>query len=124
MINLLVSSNRYGYVLYATETDGLAIIPSTLIDRESRYLNKSSEEDDDENKNENLDKTSIIHRSYIPGQTMKTNPTILPYWISLNSDETILALVLSQLDTHSWLVILYDLVQFIQMVRRNQMPLF
>lgn len=124
MINLLVSSNRYGYVLYATETDGLAIIPSTLIDRESRYLNKASEEDDEENKNENLEKTSIIHRSYIPGQTMKTNPTILPYWISLNSDETILALVLSQLDTHSWLIILYDLVQFIQIVRRNQMPLF
>jgi hypothetical protein len=119
MINLLVSSNRYGYIFYATETDGLAIIPSTYIDRESRYLSKSSEDDDDGDENQNIGKFSIIHRSYIPGQSMNKNPSIIPIWISLNADETILSIVLCQLDTHSWLIILYDVAELIQIVIRN-----
>jgi hypothetical protein len=51
MINLLVSSNRYGYIFYATENDGLVIIPSAHIDRESIHLSKSSEDDDDDTHN-------------------------------------------------------------------------
>ncbi len=119
MINLLVSSNRYGYIFYATETDGLVLIPSTYIDRESRYLSKSSEDDDDDdnnNNNENNENTSIIRRSYIPGQLLNKNSSIIPYWISLNADETILALVLLQADKNSWLIILYDTVKLIQIV--------
>jgi hypothetical protein len=118
MINLLVSSNRYGYIFYATETDGLVLIPSAYIDRESRYLSKSSEDDDDDdnNNNENNENTSIIRRSYIPGQSSNKNSSIIPYWISLNADETILALVLLQTDKHSWLIILYDTVKLIQIV--------
>jgi hypothetical protein len=121
MINLLVSSNRYGYIFYATETDGLAIISSTYIDRESRHLTKSSEDDDDDdNENQNHEKNSIIRRSYIPGQLMNKNSPIIPYWISLNADETILALVLLQVDTHSWLIIFYDVVKLIQIVIINK----
>lgn len=118
MINLLVSSNRYGYIFYATENDGLVLIPSTHIDRESRYLSKSSEDDDDDDDTENGNngKSPIIHRSYIPGQSMNKNSSIIPYWIALNSDETILAIVLLQSDSNSWIIILYDVVKLIQMV--------
>jgi hypothetical protein len=115
MINLLVSSNRYGYIFYATETDGLVLIPSTYIDRESRDLSKSSEDDDDD-ENDNIENSSIIHRSYIPGQLSNKNFPIIPYWLSLNADETILALVLLQADKRYWLIILYDVAKFIQMV--------
>jgi hypothetical protein len=126
MINLLVSCNRYGYIFYATETEGLAIIPSTYIDRESRYLTKSSEDDDDDDENENqtLGKSSIIHRSYIPGQLMNKNSSTIPYWISLNADETILVVILSQLDTRSWLIIFYDVVKLIQIVKINKILFF
>jgi len=126
MINLLVSSNRYGYIFYATETDGLAIIPSTYIDQESRYLTKSSEDDDDDDQNENqtLGKTSIIRRSYIPGQPINKNSSIIPYWISLNADETILVVILAQLDTRSWLIIFYDVVKLIQIVIINKILFF
>ena len=114
-INLLASSNRYGYVFYATETDGVALIPSTYIDQESRHLTKTSE-DDDEPSDDNTEQSSIIHRAYIPGQSLTRNPSIIPSWIALNADESILAFVLQQIDTHSWLILLYDVVKFIQMV--------
>ena len=119
MINLLASSNRYGYVFYATRTNGFALIPSAYIDQESRYLTKSPEDDDDNDINENIEKPSIIYRSYIPGQLSNKTPLIIPYWLSLNADDTILAIILSQLDTHSWLIILYDVVKLIQMVINN-----
>ena len=71
--NLLVSSNRYGYVFYATEDDGLAIISSAYIDEQSRYLTKTTEDDDDDDANhQNKDETpSIFYRPYIPGQQLK-----------------------------------------------------
>jgi len=122
MKNLLASSNRYGYIFYATETDGLKIIPSTYIDRESIHLSKSSEDDDvddDNEENQNLGETSIIHRSYIPGLSTNKNSSFLPCWISLNADESILAIVLLQLDNHAWLIMLYDVRKFIQMVIIN-----
>jgi hypothetical protein len=126
MLNLLVSSNRYGYIFYATETDGLAIIPSSYIDQESRYLSVTSEDDDDNNADENqqLGKTPIIYRSYLPGQTINKNPSFIPYWLSLNSDETILAIILCQLDTHSCLIILYDVVKLIQTVTKKIQSFF
>lgn len=116
-INLLASSNRYGYVFYATESDGLALIPSTYIDQECRSLAKSSEDDDDDGLSDEQGKeSSIIYRSFIPGQLPNRNLSIIPYWIALNADESILACVLQQVDTHSWLILLYDVVKFIQMV--------
>lgn len=124
MINLLVSSNRYGYIFYATKTDGLVIIPSEYIDQECRHLSKSSEDDDDDdgnNENINNEKPSIIHRSYIPGQAIKTNSSVIPYWIALNADETILSIVLLQVDSRSWIIMLYDVVKFIQIVNRKHM---
>ena len=115
-INLLASSNRYGYVFYATESDGLALIPSTYIDQECRSLAKSSEDDDDDPSDEQGKGSSIIYRSFIPGQLSNRNLSIIPYWIALNADESILACVLQQVDTHSWLILLYDVAKFIQMV--------
>lgn len=118
MINLLASSNRYGYVFYATESQGLALIPSSYVDQQCSYLSKSSEDDDDDNRNEEQNKdNSIIYRAFIPGQLSNRNLSIIPYWIALNADESILACVLQQVDTHSWLILLYDVVKFIQMVR-------
>lgn len=114
MINLLVSSNRYGYIFYATENDGLILIPSTYIDQESNSLSKSSEDDDNDD-NENNKNNSIIRRSYIPGQSPNKS-SVIPYWIALNADETILALVLLQADKQSWLMIFYDVVKLIQVV--------
>ncbi|UJR09670.1 hypothetical protein I4U23_013904 [Adineta vaga] len=111
--NLLVSSNRFGYILYGTESDGLAIIPSAHIDHESQKLIVSSDNDDDE-PNVNLDKNSIIYRSYLPGQSVKQTPSLIPYWLSLNSDETILAIILLQKDAQASLLLFYDVVQLIQ----------
>jgi hypothetical protein len=127
MLNLLVSSNRYGYIFYATEIDGLAIIPSSYIDQESRYLSVTSEDDDDDNntdENQQLGKTPIIYRSYLPDQKLNKNPSFIPYWLSLNSDETILAIILCKLDTHSCLIILYDVVKLIQTVMRKIQSFF
>ncbi|CAF1285973.1 unnamed protein product [Rotaria sordida] len=115
MINLLASSNRYGYIFYATESDGLVIIPSKYIDQKSSYLTKSSDDDDDnDDENQNLEKNSIIHRSYMPTQMINKNSLIIPHWLSLNADDSILAIVLSQLDTQSWYIIFYDVVKLIQ----------
>lgn len=91
------------------------VIPSTYIDQESRYLTKTSE-DDDEPTNDTNEQTSIIHRWYIPGQSTNRNSPIIPMWIALNADESILAFVLQQIDTQSYLILLYDVVQFIRMV--------
>ncbi|CAF5071484.1 unnamed protein product, partial [Rotaria sp. Silwood1] len=116
MINLLASSNRYGYIFYATENDGLAIISSKYIDQQSSYLNKSSDDDDDDdNENQNLEQNPIVYRSYMPSQMMNKNSSIIPYWLSLNSDDSILAIILLQLNTNSWYIILYDVVKLIQM---------
>jgi len=118
--NLLVSSNRYGYVFYATEDDGLAIISSAYIDEQSRYLTKTTEDDDDDDANhQNKDETpSIFYRPYIPGQQLKKkNSPITPIWIALNADESILGVVLTQADAQCWLIIFYDIVKLIQMVR-------
>ncbi|CAF3653683.1 unnamed protein product [Adineta steineri] len=112
--NILASSNRYGYVFYATETDGLAIIPSGYIDQESHHLSKTSDDDPNDNINTTFDKNSIIRRSYLPGQAPNQNPSLIPYWLSLNADESILAIILLQLNTAECLIILYDVVKLIQ----------
>ncbi|CAF1010804.1 unnamed protein product [Adineta ricciae] len=110
--NLLVSSNRYGYVFYGTETDGLAIIPSAYIDHQSRRHVLPS--DDDGGDNVHVENASIIHRSYLPGQTAKQNTSLIPYWLSLNADETILAIILFQTDAQASHLIFYDVAQYIQ----------
>lgn len=116
MLNLLASSNRYGYVFYATETDDLAIIPSQYIDSESSYLSKASDDDDDNDENRNSGKNSILHRPYLPSNMInKTNP-IIPYWISLNADESVIAIMLSTLQDRQWLIVFYDVVKLIQTV--------
>ncbi|CAF1913992.1 unnamed protein product [Rotaria magnacalcarata] len=123
MVNLLAASNRYGYIFYATETDGLVIIPSKYIDKESSHLSKSPDDDDDNtDENQNLGKNSIIRRSYLPIQMMNKNASILPCWISLNADDSIIAIVLLQLDTRAWHIILYDVVKLIQ--TQDSAPLF
>lgn len=115
MINLLASSNRYGYIFYATETEGLAIIPSKCIDQ-GLASKKASDDDDDNNQNEDLSANSILHRSYMPNNSINTNSPIVPYWISLNSDESILAVLISQPDVNSWFIVFYNVVQLIQRV--------
>jgi hypothetical protein len=46
----------------------------------------------------------------------KNTSTIIPHWISLNADETILAIILFETDTQSWLISFYDVVKLIQIV--------
>ena len=121
-VNLLASCNRYGYVFYATQNEGLAIVSASYIDRESRHLRKSSEDDDDDDPNgdpqtQAIGSTSILRRPYIPvGPTNKTAASLIPYWIALNADETILAIVLLQVESNAWFIILYDVVKLIQSV--------
>ena len=117
MVNLLAASNRYGYIFYATEDHGLAIISSMFIDRQSRHLSKVSDDDDDDadNENQNSDRNTFIYRSYIPGQgSDRHHGRLMPCWMSINADDSILALVLLQLDTRLWQLIFYDVVQLIQ----------
>lgn len=126
-VNLLVSSNRYGYVFYATETDGLTIISSAYIDQQSQHLTKSTEEDDDdaENNPQLNENTAILRRPYIPGQQLNNRPSsLIPIWIALNADESILAVVLSQVDTRSWLMFFYDVIKLIQMVSLTEAKFF
>ena len=42
--------------------------------------------------------------------------TIIPHWISLNSNETILAVIILEKNTRSWLILFYDVVKLIQIV--------
>lgn len=121
LVNLLVYSNRYGYVFYATQNEGLAIVSASYIDRESRHLSKSSEDDDHEDANDDpqnqpIGSKTILRRPYIPAGPTNKAPSLIPYWIALNADETILAIVLLQVETSAWFIILYDVVKLIQSV--------
>ena len=92
------------------------IIPSKYIDQESRYLCKSSDDDDDDDdENQNYGQNSIIRRSYVPSEMLNKN-SLIPYWISLNADDSILALVLSNLIDYSCILIFYNVVRLIQTV--------
>lgn len=75
--------------------------------------------DDEGNDNVQVENASIIHRSYLPGQSVKQNPSLIPYWLSLNADETILAIILFQTDAQASHLIFYDVVQYIQKVTRH-----
>ncbi|CAF4164674.1 unnamed protein product, partial [Rotaria magnacalcarata] len=98
---------------------------SKYIDKESSHLSKSPDDDDDNtDENQNLGKNSIIRRSYLPIQMMNKNASILPCWISLNADDSIIAIVLLQLDTRAWHIILYDVVKLIQTVISMKRILF
>ncbi|CAF1435134.1 unnamed protein product, partial [Didymodactylos carnosus] len=112
-INLLVSSNRYGHVFYATQNKGLAILPSSYIDKNSKHLTKTLEETvdaDDTANNDNVSDENDIY--YAP--FMSTNNSYVPIWLALNSDETILSVLLS--DENNWMIILYDVIKLIQMI--------
>ncbi|CAF5164000.1 unnamed protein product, partial [Rotaria sp. Silwood1] len=62
-----------------------------------------------------IEQNPMVYRSYMPSQMMNKNSSIIPYWLSLNSDDSILAIILLQLNTNSWYIILYDVVKLIQM---------
>lgn len=114
-MNLLAYSNRYGYAFYATQHQGLQLISSTHIDRESIHLSKSAEDDDDSplSQQENGDNSSIIRRSYLPG--------CVAQWIALNADESMLALILVETTSQDSILIFYDTVRLIQ--NENSSPI-
>ena len=115
LVNLLAYSNRYGYVFYATQNQGLALIPSTHIDRESDYLSKSVDDDDAAPSQAQAGANSaILRRAYIPGGSASKSSPMLPQWVALNADESILALVLLQRDSQDTIIIFYDTAKFIQ----------
>ena len=114
-INLLAYSNRYGYVFSATQNQGLALIPSSHVDRESESLNKANEDGDGPPSQTQAGANSaIIRRAYIPGGSASNSSRMLPQWVALNADESILALVLLQKDTQDTIIIFYDTAKFIQ----------
>jgi hypothetical protein len=117
MVNLLVYSNRYGYAFYATKNNGLAILSSAYIDQQCQHLSRSTEHDDDDDSNEsNVNNQTIIYRSYLPCGTSNSKMSMTPYWLALNADDTILAIVLRQAEIHAWFIVLYDTVAFIRSV--------
>ena len=120
MTNLLAASNRFGYAFVGTEQDGVALVSAKHIDQQSLYLSKSAEDDDTQPQDENQSGSqtpAILYRSYLPGLANSgTPPSMVPYWLALNADETILVIILSHVQANCDIVVLYDTVKFIQSV--------
>ena len=123
LVNLLAVSNRFGYVFYATENAGLRLIRSDFIDEKSKHLSKALDDDDDDtasNQNSASVKSQIVSRPYLPDQSLAS---LIPYWISLNADETILSLIVFHQQQSSLFLILHDIAELIRSVGKDEYSL-